>query len=375
MKMKIAIIGTRGIPARYGGFETCAEKIAEYLAMRGHKILVTCRSYLYPDKPEIHQGIKLIYPACIRGKVTETFSHTFFSIIKTIIWNPDVILMFNAANSILATIAKIYKKKVVINVDGLEWKRKKWGFVGKTYFKFSSFFSVVIADYVIADSLEISRYYQSRFCRSTIFIPYGADIFYSKNPHILDNFGLKPGNYFFTGSRLEPENNQDLMIKEYQNLNINIPFAIAGNIHNSSRYVKKLKSMASDKIRFIGPVYNKQTYMELQANSLAYIHGNEVGGTNPALLSAMGCGATIFALDVPFNREVLNNCGIYFTKEPGSLSNVIKQFLEKPARFSDSGEKTRERVKKFYNWQNVGEKYEQVFLKFKNEKQKITNPF
>ncbi|MCM8816107.1 MAG: DUF1972 domain-containing protein [Candidatus Omnitrophica bacterium] len=366
--MKIAIIGTRGIPARYGGFETCAEKIAEYLANKGHKVLVSCRRYLYPDKPNIHPRIKLIYPISIRGKISDTFSHTFFSVLFTLSWSPDVILMFNAANSPIALFAKFFGKKVAINVDGLEWKRKKWGFMGKIYFKFASSFSTLIADSIIVDSIEIGRYYRSRFNKSSIFIPYGGEIFYSKNPEILSGFGLKPKNYFFTGSRLEPENNQDLMVQEYQQIDTEIPLVIAGDIHSGSNYVKKLKSMASEKVRFIGTVYDKNAYMELQANSIAYIHGNEVGGTNPALLSAMGCGSIILALDVPFNREVLGDCGIYYTKKIGSLSSAIKEILNKPAFFSSLGERARERVRKLYNWEEVGKKYEDLFCKLKNEK-------
>lgn len=366
--MKIAIIGTRGIPARYGGFETCAERIAEYFVQKGHKVLVTCRRHLYSEKPKFHNNILLSYPVCIKGKITETLSHTFFSILKAIMWNPDIILIFNAANSLLATIAKIYGKKIIINVDGLEWKRRKWGFAGKTYFKFASFFSTIIADSIIADSMKIAHYYQSRFHKESVFIPYGADLFYSENPEILSNFGLKPKNYFFTGSRLEPENNQDIMIKEFSSLNLDKLFAIAGDIQSKSNYVKKLKSMSTKNIKFIGKIYEKNTYMELQANSIAYIHGNEVGGTNPALLSAMGTGALIIAIDVPFNREVLGDCGLYFTKNPGSLSSIMKKILESPEKFSSLGEKARQRARSLYNWKDVGQKYEELFLYIKNEK-------
>ncbi|HPP66846.1 MAG TPA: DUF1972 domain-containing protein, partial [bacterium] len=160
--MKIAIIGIRGIPARYGGFETCAEKIAQYLAERGHKVLVACRRYLYPDMPQLHPNIKSYYPFCLKGKSIETFSHTFFSLVKTIVWNPDIILIFNSANSPIALAARLYRKKIAINVDGLEWKRKKWGFAGKTYFRFASFFSMIIADKIIADSRAIADYYRKR---------------------------------------------------------------------------------------------------------------------------------------------------------------------------------------------------------------------
>ncbi|MGB9641901.1 MAG: DUF1972 domain-containing protein [Candidatus Ratteibacteria bacterium] len=364
--MKIAILGIRGIPARYGGFETCAEKIANYLGKKGHRIFVPCRKYLYPDKPSPGDNIQICFPFCIRGKITETFSHTFFSMLKTILWSPDVILLFNSANSPLAIIGKICGKKIIINVDGLEWKRQKWGFCGKSYFKFASFFSTIIADSIVADSQKIAEYYYSRFRRKSVYIPYGADIFYSRSPEILKTFGLKPKTYFFNGSRLEPENNQELMIKEFQSISSNNVLVLTGDIRKKNVYVKNLFNLASQQIRFIGPVYEKETYLELQANSLAYIHGNEVGGTNPALLSAMGCGALIFALDVPFNREVLGDCGLYFTKKTGSLANLIKQTVENPEKFSALGEKARERIRRFYKWDDVTSKYEQLLLTIGN---------
>lgn len=156
------------------------------------------------------------------------------------------------------------------------------------------------------------------------------------------------------------------MIKEFQLANINNVLAISGDIRKKNSYVKNILNIASQQIKFTGPVYEKKAYLELQANSLAYIHGNEVGGTNPALLSAMGCGALILALDVPFNREVLGDCGLYFTKKSGSLANLIKQMVESPEKFSSLGDKARERVKQFYRWDDVIQKYEQLLISVEN---------
>lgn len=366
--MKIAIIGTRGIPARYGGFETCAEKISEYLAKKGHKILVTCRKYLYPDRPVFDENIRLIYLPSIKGKITDTFSHTFFSILAVLMCSPDVVLIFNSANSPLAMVLKLYGKKIVINVDGMEWKRRKWGIAGRLYFKFASLLSTVVADKIVADSQEIARYYQSVFhCEST-YIPYGADIIVSKEPEVLLEFGLKEKTFFFNGSRLEPENNQDLIVREFKKARTNKDLVIAGDVKRKNRYVKKLLAEKNGNIHFVGTIFQKEKYVQLQANSIAYIHGNEVGGTNPALLSAMGCGACILALDVPFNREVLDDCGLYFTKQEGSLANLIEQVSSNPEKFSFLGEKARERAKRFYQWEDVAKEYEKLFLSLKNER-------
>jgi len=208
--MKVAIIGTRGIPAKYGGFETCAEELSIGLVKKGHKVIVSCRGYLYPEKKKFYKGVKLVYPPSIRGKITDTLSHTFFSILRVLIENPDVILVFNSANSPVALIGKIYGKKIVINVDGLEWKRKKWGKIGKLYYKFCELFSCIVADEIISDAMAIKDYYRRKYKIESVFIPYGAYFYKSKNPEILNEYGLERKNYFFIGSRLEPENNQDI---------------------------------------------------------------------------------------------------------------------------------------------------------------------
>lgn len=362
--MKIAIVGTRGIPASYGGFETCAEELSIGLVKKGHRVIVSCRRYLYSDRPALYKGVELCYPVSIPGKITDTFSHTFFSMLRVLLWSPDIVLIFNSANSPLALIPKIFGKRVLINVDGLEWKRAKWGKIARMYYKFSEFFSSIIADVVISDARAIKDYYLKKYKRESVYIPYGAPVIESKNPEILKKYGLKSDGYFFIGSRLEPENHQDMAVEAFRQVKTDKLLVIAGGANWKSPYVKKLRMTDDRRVVFLGPVYEPGHIEELHAGAYAYIHGNEVGGTNPALLKAMGSGNCIIALDVPFNREVLGDAGLYF-KDVSQLKQNIEFLLENQNVRDSLKQKARERAISMYRWEDVIERYENVFKELK----------
>ncbi|MCM8803976.1 MAG: DUF1972 domain-containing protein [Candidatus Omnitrophica bacterium] len=360
--MKIAIVGTRGIPARYGGFEACAEKLSIGLVKKGYKVYVFCRKYLYPERLKEYKGVNLIYLPSLKGKFTDTFSHTFLSIIFSLFKNPDIIFVFNSANSPLCILPKILRKKIVINVDGLEWKRKKWNWFGKIYYKFCEFFSCFISDEIITDSKIIQNYYKIKFGKQTTYIPYGADFFISKNKDVLEKYGLKEYQYFFNGSRIEPENNQDLIIKAFSLVKTEKNMVFVGKTYYRSKYFEKLKKIKDERIKFLGPIYSSD-YDEIMATCYAYIHGNEVGGTNPALLKAMGSRRCILAIDVPFNREVLDDCGIYF-KDVNDLKEKIEFLIKNQEIVKELEEKVKKRAEKLYRWENVIDDYERILLKW-----------
>jgi glycosyltransferase involved in cell wall biosynthesis len=360
--MKIAIIGTRGVPARYGGFETCAEELSVGLVNKGHKVIVTCRKYLYPEKVKCYKGVKLIHLPSIRGKFTDTFSHTFLSILRVLFESPDIILIFNSANSPFAIIGKISGKKIVINVDGLEWKRKKWNIIGKIYFKFCEILSCIFADTIVSDSKEIKKYYKRKYGKETIYIPYGSYFYESKKPEILEKYGVKKKEYFLIASRLEPENNQDLIIEAFKKIETEKKLLILGNLNKKSKYINKLLRLKNGKIEMPGSIYEKEFVCEIFSNAFAYIHGNEVGGTNPALLKAMGSGNCIISFDVPFNREVLGDCGFYF-KDVNELKEKIEYLLKNPEVVERYGKMARERAEKLYRWEKVIDDYENLFFK------------
>ena len=283
--MHIALIGTRGIPAKYGGFETCAEEISTRISLKGHEVTVYCRNGNFDDTLLNYKSVRLIHLPTIRGKITETFFHTFISIIHSLFIKPDVYLVMNAANAPLCLLLKLFKRKIIINVNGLEWRRKKWGLVGKNYYLFSEWISSKIADEIVSDALGIKNYYLEKYKTDSTFIAYGARIEKSTNASILLEYDLEPDKYFFIASRLEPENNADIAVKAMQFLDTDIKLVVAGGANYESSYIKDLIKINDKRIIFLGPVYAEGHIKELHCNCFAYLHGNEVGGTNPALLN------------------------------------------------------------------------------------------
>ncbi len=320
--MKIAIIGTRGIPAKYGGFETAAEEIAIGLVRKGNEIAVYCRYGNGAGNLSEYKGVKLIYIFHIDSKNLGTFSHSFLSFIHSIFQNYEIILAFNVGIAPLCIIPRLFGKKIVLNVDGLEWKRRKWGWLGKIYFLICERISKYCVDQIITDSRAIKKYYKERYNISSIYIPYGAHIEKLINLEILKRYGVKKGEYFFVASRLEPENNADLIIKAFCKLKTQKKLLIAGGANYNSTFVKRLKEIKDGRIRIVGPVYTPGHIEALHIGCYAYIHGNEVGGTNPALLKAMGYGNCILALNVPYNSEVIGESAILFDKSVDDLCDT-----------------------------------------------------
>tara|TARA_B100000029_G_C17433797_1_gene908898 strand:- start:279 stop:1109 length:831 start_codon:yes stop_codon:yes gene_type:complete len=267
----------------------------------------------------------------------------------------------NAANGPLCLIPKIFGKKVVINVDGLEWKRKKWGWVAKKYYLFSEWFCSIIATRIISDAIGIKEYYKKKYKTDSTFIAYGANIEKSNNVGILEEYGLKPNEYFFVASRLEPENNADITIKAMELLNTDKKLIIAGGANYKSNYIKNIMQTKDERIKFLGPIYKDGHIKELHCNCFAYIHGNEVGGTNPALLKAMGYGNMVFALDNIFNNEVLDDAGISYSYNPKDLAKKLQQIIDKPADRIKYQSRAINRIINHYSWPKITNDYIRLF--------------
>ena len=359
--MRIAIIGTRGVPARYGGFETCAEEISVDLVNRGHEMIAYGKKGNYDDRLKFYKGVRLFHMPSIKGKATETFSRTFFAMIHVLFQKVDVIYVMNAANSPICIIPFMLGKKVAINVDGLEWKRDKWGRLAKRYQRLAERLSTMFCKRIISDSLGIKEYYQKTYNTDSTFIAYGARIEDSKNPEIIKEYGLKKDEYFFVASRLEPENNADLTVKAFENVNTDKKLVIAGGANYKSRYIQELKTTKDPRVIFLGPVYKDDHIKELHCNCYAYIHGNEVGGTNPALLKALGYGNTVLALNVIFNAEVVKAAGILYEKNVEDLFKKLQRLADDPAYCKSFGEKAIHRIKEAYTWKKITDQYEKFF--------------
>lgn len=360
--MNIAIMGIRGIPANYGGFETFAEELAPRLVRRGHRVTVYCRRGNAPRRRSVYKGVRCVTLPTVRHKYLETVFHTFLSVLHVSLTSVDIVYLCNAINSVFAIIPRLAGKKVVINVDGLEWKRTKWNRLGKWMYRFSERVATWFSHAIISDSRAIQSYYMAKFGRRTTFISYGAR---RRNPEgslaLIEEFGLEHRGYILYVSRLEPENNALIMIRAYEKTRLDIPLVIVGDAPYGRPYIRRLHAAASNRVRFLGGVYGDR-YFALQKHALVYLHGNEVGGTNPALLEAMASGCCIIANGVSFNRETLDKAGLCY--RPGDITDLkrkLEGLVGDPDRMEAFRRKAVQRIRDHYRWGDIADRYHLFF--------------
>lgn len=361
--MKIALVGTRGVPARYGGFETCAEELGRRLAARGHEVRVYCRSSLYPKRLANYEGMTLVYLPALKVRALETLSHTALSLLHAAARGDDALLVFNLANSPLLWVARLAGKRVVLHTDGLEWMRGKWPAAGRRYYRWAERLAVKLRVVLISDSAEIQKYFERSHGRRTEYISYGAPVLESASPALLEPFGLRPGGYFLQMARFEPENNVDLTVEAFLGLETDKILALVGGSPYRTPYVEKLRAVQHPRVKFLGFVYDRDALRELLTNSCAYVHGNEVGGTNPGLLQAMGAGCLVVARDVVYNREVAGPAALYFRKDAADLRAKMAWTLDRPARLVEMKAAARKTVRERYDWDAVALAYESLFAR------------
>jgi glycosyltransferase involved in cell wall biosynthesis len=364
-ELKVAILGSRGIPARYGGYETVVEEISKRLVKMGVDVTVFCPSDNEYKKHD-YNGVRLSFV----GNFEKRFGpigmllYDFLSLLKSSFSNFNIVYMLGYSSALFCIIPRMLGKKVVINTDGLEWKRSKWSKLAKLYLRLNELASTKIANVLISDSLEIKKYFMDKFGVDSAYITNGAYLFYSKNNNIVRKYGLKPMEYYLIVARLEPENNIDTIVKGFVQTNSKKKLLLITNIKKSKYYYKVKNLCEKDRrVVFFGPLYNKEELNEIRANAFAYIHGHSVGGTNPSLLESMACGNFVIAYDVPFNREVLRNSG-YFFKDEFELKNCIEKLESMSNRnVIKLGRKNRTTIKKHYSWDKVCLGYINLFKK------------
>lgn len=361
--MKIAFIGTRGVPANYGGFETFYEELGKRLVERGHEVTVYCRKSYYPEKLDQYLGMKLVYLPNMKKKSLDTLSHSLCSIFHALCQTYDVYMICNAANSPVLVIPRLLGKRIAINTDGLEWKRGKWGCIARSYYKLSERIATILAQRVIADSRGIQEYYKREYDAPTTFIPYGAYPSTSIKPELLRPLNLTPGEYFLQITRFEPENNPLLTIQAYKKLNTDKKLVVIGGVPYESDYLRAIRDEVEglNDIILPGSIYDKELLNEIWCNCFAYVHGNEVGGTNPALLQTMASGCFTIAIDVSFSRDVLGDAGLFFLKDAQVLANQMKWALDHEHDLATYKHKAVQRIICNYTWDKVADDYEVLF--------------
>jgi glycosyltransferase involved in cell wall biosynthesis len=354
--MRIALLGTRGIPANYGGFETFAEELSRRLVARGHRVTVYCRSR--HSGPQ-YLGVDLKYAPTIRHKYLDTLAHTFLSTLHLLVHRHDVALYCNAANAIFTWMPRMVGVPVALNVDGLERKRKKWNALGRKWYHLSEWLSTWMPTATVSDAEKIRFYYRQNYLKETTFIPYGAETGKVASTALLDQLGLQPGEYFLYVSRMEPENNALLVRQAFEQVRTSKKLALIGDAPYASEYIARVRDTRDPRIVMPGAIYG-DGYKELQSHCFAYVHATEVGGTHPALIEAMGRGALTLYLDTPENREVAGDVAIAFT--PATLVSMLDFTLncseQDRAALRSAAE---ERVSQRYSWDYVTDAYEHLF--------------
>lgn len=362
--MKIAIMGTRGIPARYGGFETFAEELSARLAERGHDVTVYCRARYAGREGNNYRGVRRVILPAIPHKYLETVSHGFLSVLHGAVCRYDVILMCNAINALLTLVSRGVSEKVVINVDGIERQRRKWNILGQEAYRISERLAVLCAHVVVADAQIISEYYRRQYNVGTVVIPYGAPLIAVRPGATLKKWGLTPDGYLLYVSRLEPENHAHTVIAAYKRLAPSAPLVIVGDAPYSKEYIARLHAAAgarSEGIIFTGALYG-EPFEELMSNPLLYVQATEVGGTHPALLQAMGAANIIIANDTPEHREVLRDSGLYYRRnDVEDLAARMQEVMRQPGLFRPLREIAREIIATHYTWAGVTDRYEALF--------------
>ncbi len=358
--VRIAMIGTRGVPARYGGFETCVEEVGSRLADRGHDVTVYCRrpeGASGPDPVE-HKGMRLVTLPALRRRSLETLSHSALSVAHVLGRGTDAALVFNAANAPLLPALRARGVPVATHVDGLEWQRAKWGGVGREYYRRAESLAVRWSDALIADAQGISDYYAAEFAAPTTLISYGAPLVDERKPDLLVPLGLRPQGYHLVVARFEPENNVETAVRGYVSSSSLLPLVVVGSAPYADEYTAAVHAAADERVRFLGGVWDQELLDQLYANACSYVHGHSVGGTNPSLLRAIGAGVPTTALDVFFNREVLGDAGEYWA-DAGDLARLLKESEAHPEETRARGAAARLRALD-YDWDDVADGYEDL---------------
>jgi len=351
--MRIALLGTRGIPANYGGFETFAEELSSRLVARGHEVTVYCRGHF---RDSHYRGVRLQYLPTIRHKYFDTLAHTFVSTLHLLTHRADVTLYCNGANAIFTPLPRLFGMPVALNVDGIERLRKKWNRLAKTWYLVSEWLATFCPTVVITDALTIQRYYRERYGKESTFIPYGAEIGKVGTATVLDQLGLEPGRYFLYVSRMEPENHPLEVRETFERVATDLKLALIGDAPYAHDYIRRVRDTSNPRVVMPGAIYG-HGYRELGSHCLAYIHATEVGGTHPALIEAMGRGALVLYRNTPENAEVAGDAGIPF--DPDDLSAKIELVLSMSEEQRESfRRRALQRVRERYSWDAVTDRYE-----------------
>ena len=361
--LSVALIGSRGIPGRYGGYETLMEELAVRLLARGFRVTVYCRSHSTPRSLRSWRGADLVVLPTLRTKHLDTPIHTLLSCLHAAAAGFDAALVVNSANALFLPLVRLAGTPVALNVDGIEKRRAKWGAFGRGVYALSERLAAVLPDALVTDAEVIRRHYLELYGADSAPIAYGVDPRPPAETGTLARLGLTPREYFLYVSRFEPENNPHRVAEAYRKVGGGLPLVMVGGAPYAGRFIAGFTRGADPRILFPGPIYG-EGYRELLSHALAYIHATEVGGTHPALVEAMGYGNCIVVNDTVENREVAGGVGLYFrAAEPASLAERLEQVRGDAWRGRARGRAAARRAALLFSWERVADRYAELLAR------------
>ena len=354
--MRIALLGTRGIPARYGGYETFAEELSVRLSERGHNVTVYCRQQ---HSRQSYRGVSLTALPTIRHKYLDTLAHSAISTLHLLLHRHDVVLYCNAANALFTILPRALGMPVALNVDGIERHRKKWNRAARAWYMLSEFLATRFPTVMVTDARQIAAYYQKQYGKASSCIPYGAPIHRFTTATALEQLGVAPHQYWLYVTRFEPENNPLLVRQAFEQADSKFHLVLVGDAPYARDYIDAVRATNNPRIHIPGAIYG-DGYHELQSHCFGYIQATEVGGTHPALIEAMGKGNLVLYLNTPENAEVAGDAALAFERDglPNAIAHAESLSPEEWERFRSL---SQDRIRRLYSWDAITILYERLF--------------
>jgi glycosyltransferase involved in cell wall biosynthesis len=360
--VKIALLGTRGVPAAYSGFETAVQNIGRRLSERGHEVTVYCRPHMVEGRYDVFEGMHLVYLPTIPSKHLDTVVHTFVSTLHMALFvRPHVALYFIAGNSPFALLSRLFRIPSILNVDGLDSRRAKWSGPAKRCLRWAERNAPRFASRVITDSQVLQKIYRVELGADTDYIPYGAELPETDSVDHLEQFGLDRRGYILFVGRLVPENNAHVLLEAFEGLETDLKLVIVGDAPYAEEYQAALRETDDPRIVFTGYVFD-EGYHQLARNAAIFVVPTEVGGTHPVLLEAMSVGNCVVVNDHAPNMEVIGDAGVAYRGADGAvaLRQVLQQLLAQPEKMESLREAAKARVAALFSWDAVTDAYERL---------------
>jgi glycosyltransferase involved in cell wall biosynthesis len=362
--MRIALLGTRGVPANYGGFETFAEQLGQRLVERGHQVTVYCRSHHVQYSGTEYKGMRLVMLPTIANKYLDTFVHTFLSSWHSLSQSYDLVFYCNVGNSPLTWIPRLRGVPTVLHVDGLDWTREKWPPLAKKYIQLGAYLATKLPTACVTDSRVVQRHYQERFGRRPLKIPYGSEVALLPPGETLARFGLEADCYLLFVGRLVPENCAHHLVDAFKKLDTDLKCVIVGDAAYADGYISSLLASArgDPRIVFTGYIFG-DGYCELASNARISVVTSAASGTHPALVEAMGFGNCVVVQDIEENLETVSDAGLSYEGKAGAegLRAVLQRLLSEPEIVEEYRRRGRARAQEHFSWDAVTRSYERLF--------------